>query len=129
MSNIHFWMLLNLSYCVVLLSFAIFAFWRAIYFYSKTTIWLITYCSKTKICLTVYYEKIRVQYVLPLIAPYLCNVMYWYTCVLFTYITKQALSMAQGDTRGVRNLRQLYWNCTVRNNRYPNLNISGYYRI
>lgn len=39
MSNIHFWMLLDLSYCVVLLSFAIFAFWRAIYFYSKTT-WL-----------------------------------------------------------------------------------------
>lgn len=30
------------------------------------------------------------------------------TCAFFTYIRKQAPSMALGDTRGARNLRSLY---------------------
>lgn len=101
--------------CVPMIDFSF--LWRAIQFYYKTNYdWLlITWKKKNMLdclkCYASFERRFNTYYLLS--SPYLCNVVSCYACAFFTYSTKQALGMAQGDTRGARNIRQLYWNWTI----------------
>lgn len=132
-------MLLNQSYCLILLDYAIIVFKWLIFLYMasnsvllQSKLWLITYCSK-KTCLTVwsimkFERRFNIYYLWS--PPYLCNFMSWYTCAFFTYIRKQAPRMALGDIRGARNLWQLYWNWTIQDTQIESSqDITEYYRL